>query len=112
MPYFKDSQNKIYFLDDGVDHTAWLKDAVPVKDEAELATLRSDKVPGASKIKLTMAALSALVKCDAVGLRCWKSSVPFPPEWLAYDVALRAIANGTDTSATVLPAQPAYPAGT
>ena len=64
------------------------------------------------KADLVAKAKSALVKSDAVGLRCWKASVPFPPEWLAYDVALRAIVNGTDTSATVLPAQPAYPAGT
>lgn len=64
------------------------------------------------KSNLVANAKLALVKSDAVGLRCWKASVPFPPEWLAYDVALRAIVNGTNIFATVLPAQPAYPAGT
>lgn len=68
----------------------------------------------AAKAALVASAQAALDKMDAPGgcaIRCFKAGVAFPADWLAYCVALRAIVNGT-SSATALPTQPAYPAGT
>lgn len=61
---------------------------------------------------LQYAAQARLDKNDKVATRCTKAGVPYPSDWLAFDVALRAIANGTDTISTHLPATPSYPAGT
>ena len=33
MPYFKDSENKLYWLDDGVDSAVWLPQCKPITDE-------------------------------------------------------------------------------
>jgi hypothetical protein len=67
-----------------------------------------------AKAALVASAQAALDKMDAPGgcaIRCFKAGVTFPADWLAYCVALRAIVNSTST-ATALPTQPAYPAGT
>ena len=61
---------------------------------------------------LQYAAQDRLNANDKVATRCLKAGVPYPANWLAFDVALRAIANGTDTTSTTLPATPSYPAGT
>lgn len=62
---------------------------------------------------LRIPAQIALQKTDTVVLRCYSASVPVPAEWQAYRVALRALAAGTDTTSTTLPAQPlTYPVGT
>jgi hypothetical protein len=45
-------------------------------------------------------------------IRCAAAGLSVPVEWTAYVKALRAIANGTDTTSTGLPTKPAYPAGT
>ena len=60
---------------------------------------------------LASAAMSALTASDNVALRCVKAGVSFPAGWLTYVQELRAIVNGSDTTSTSLPAQPAYPAG-
>lgn len=62
--------------------------------------------------QLLMQAQNALARTDLVALRCIKAGVVFPAAWLSYTTALRNIANGTDTTSTTIPAQPAYPAGT
>lgn len=54
----------------------------------------------------------SLEHTDLVASRCFKSGVTFPANWQSYTLALRNIVNGTDTTSTALPAQPAYPAGT
>jgi hypothetical protein len=33
MPHFKDSENKLYWLDEGVDPTVWLPQCTPITDE-------------------------------------------------------------------------------
>lgn len=68
--------------------------------------------PTVKAASLVPQALVALTKSDLVALRCFKSGVVFPTEWLAYVQALRKIANGSDTTSTVLPTAPSYPAGT
>jgi hypothetical protein len=45
-------------------------------------------------------------------MRCMAAGVAVPAAWITYIAALRAIANGTDTKSTALPATPAYVAGT
>jgi len=45
-------------------------------------------------------------------IRCVAAGVAVPIAWTQYVQALRAIANGADTTSTTLPTQPAYPAGT
>lgn len=62
--------------------------------------------------KLKDQALSALEITDMVAFRCFKAGISFPSTWQTYTLALRAIANGTDTTSTTLPTQPAYPKGT
>lgn len=54
-------------------------------------------------------AQAALGETDATALRCFKAGVAFPPEWIAYVAALRAIVRGGPGP---VPARPAYPAGT
>ena len=61
---------------------------------------------------LQYSAQDRLTANDKVATRCVKAGVAYPADWLAFDVALRAIANGTDTTSTTLPATPAFPAGT
>ncbi len=61
---------------------------------------------------LVSRAQAALSNTDVVAGRCFKAGVAFPASWQSYTQALRAIANGTDTTSTSLPAQPGYPAGT
>lgn len=65
-------------------------------------------------VPLAQQAQAALDQMDAPGgcaIRCFKAGVAFPAAWQAYCTALRAIVNGTST-ATAMPAQPAFPAGT
>ena len=57
-------------------------------------------------------AQEALAKSDITLLRCIENNVAIPADWTAFRTALRAIVSGTDTTSTVLPATPAYPAGT
>ena len=61
---------------------------------------------------LQASAQNLLTANDKVATRCLKAGVAYPANWLAFDVALRAIANGTDTTSTTLPATPTYPANT
>lgn len=51
---------------------------------------------------------------DVIAIRCWKAGVPYPAEWLAYDIALRAIVHAVTGDPTLpLPTQPlSKPAGT
>ena len=68
--------------------------------------------PPTAQQLLQYAAQDRLTANDKVATRCLKAGVAYPANWLAFDVALRAIANGTDTTSTSLPATPSYPAGT
>lgn len=64
------------------------------------------------RVLLQRQARAALEVTDRVAHRCYKAGVPFPATWQTYTIALRNIANGTDTASAALPAPPAYPAGT
>lgn len=74
--------------------------------------------PGPSAAELWSAyqrqAMALLVANDTVAIRCVKASVAYPADWLACDVALRAIVHATSGDPTIpLPAQPiTRPAGT
>lgn len=53
-------------------------------------------------------AIHALLRSDAVAIRCVKAGMAFPLEWKTYVDQLRAIiSSGTGD----IPLQPAYPAG-
>lgn len=61
---------------------------------------------------LQQRAQSALERTDTVALRCFKAGIPFPSEWQAYTVALRAIVSAQDGDpAQGLPVKPPYPSG-
>ena len=46
--------------------------------------------------QLRAAAVERMTLCDAVALRCFKRGLPFPPDWIAYDIALQAIIDGRE----------------
>ena len=67
----------------------------------------------ASVAQLKSQATQTLQKTDITVLRCYSAGVSVPADIQAYRVALRAIANGTDTTSTVLPTAPTdFPANT
>lgn len=52
-------------------------------------------------------ALVCLRENDIIAIRCMKAGVPYPAEWFACDVALRAIVHATSGDSSLpLPAQP------
>ncbi|CAH2603233.1 conserved protein of unknown function [Rhodovastum atsumiense] len=67
--------------------------------------------PAAAGPDLAAAARLALRASDIAVLRCAEHGVAVPAVWLTYREALRAIAAGTTTVAT-LPERPEYPPGT
>ena len=70
--------------------------------------------PSAAQVRAAFlaSAQAALSRSDTVVVRCYSAAVAVPAAWQTYRQALRAIVNGSDTASTVLPAIPAYPAGT
>ena len=68
--------------------------------------------PAMAQAQLKVSAQAALDASDLVAMRGFKAGVPFPASWQTYVAALRAIVNGTDTTSTALPTQPAYVPGT
>jgi hypothetical protein len=45
MPHFKDSENKLYWLDEGNDPVKWLPQCTPITDEEADAIRASQVVP-------------------------------------------------------------------
>jgi hypothetical protein len=45
MPHFKDSENKLYWLDEGDDPAIWLPQCTPITDEEADAIRASQIVP-------------------------------------------------------------------
>jgi len=45
MPHFKDSENKLYWLDEGDDPAVWLPQCTPITDEEANAIRASQVVP-------------------------------------------------------------------
>lgn len=70
------------------------------------------KAPDPTPNPLVAEAKVALERSDVTMLRCVEAGVSVPAEWSTYRKALRSIINGADTTSTVLPPIPAYPAGT
>jgi hypothetical protein len=66
--------------------------------------------PPAVPVPLPPLAQAALDASDRTVLRCYEHGIAVPSEWQSYRAALRAIVSGTST-ATALPAIPAFPAG-
>lgn len=112
MPYYKDPQNKPHYLDDA-RHAHLLPAGCVEITDAEAATLQNP-APTAEQLHaaLVASAQAALDVSDRVCLRCYKANVAFPAAWQTWTVGLRNIVNGSDTTSTALPTQPAYPAGT
>ena len=79
---------------------------------AEASTFLADQAAVAATMQAASFrkdAQAALLANDLVATRCIKAGVPYPPEWLAYDQALRTFI-GTGTGS--LPERPGYPEGT
>ncbi len=84
---------------DWLDYQAWL---------AAGHVANSAPVPNVSTSLKTTAQM-ALDGSDRTILRCVEASLPVPPDWRAYRVALRKVLSGEETT---LPARPDYPPGT
>ena len=68
--------------------------------------------PAYTALKAAKGAQAALNKSDSTVIRCVSAGIPVPQSWQTYRNALRAMANGTDTTSTSLPSMPDYPFGT
>lgn len=60
--------------------------------------------PTADDLKIQ--ARIALEQSDLVGLRCFKSGIKFPKEWLDYEAGLRAVVRGERADLPEVPAKP------
>lgn len=97
------------------DGTGWRAVASSADIDSATETFSAtqpDPVMPTAHQQLQASAATALDATDMVCLRCYKAGVAFPAAWQTYTTELRAIVNGTDTTSTTLPSQPAYPAGT
>lgn len=114
MKYFKDGSGIVHGFD-----TALATDVALMSELTAEWTDISDAWPVAVTITAAQAfaalqqqAAAALSESDRTILRCYENAVTVPAVWATYRAALRAIVNGTDATATALPARPAYPTGT
>lgn len=111
MPFYKDSRNNTHFLD-SAEFLHYLPTGCVEISEAEYLILQA---PAAAKLwaDYQSKALSALDKSDVTMIRCIEKGVAVPAAWGIYRGALRAIISAASGDAlVVLPARPAYPAGT
>lgn len=54
-----------------------------------------------------------LRKSDMVAMRCFKSGIDYPQEWVDYDESLRAILSaGQEIASADIPNAPSFPFGT
>lgn len=91
----------------GITMTGPLTDAEIAAARAPTAAQLHQQLQAAAQVQLDIVtgARGQLARCQVAG-------IAFSAPWQAYVVALRAIINGTDTTSTALPAQPAYIEGT
>ena len=112
MSYFKDSKNGLHFLDN-LDFAHLLPaDCVSITDkEAKTIQAENEAAQAAENAPavLKVTAQTALDKSDVTLIRCAENGVVVPLEWAAYRKALRSVISG---AASIMPTQPAYPAGT
>lgn len=114
MALWKDSNNGIHDDMDGaaLSLPTWPQGMTQITQSEADAILNPPLTSAQLHAQLVASAKVALDSSDMVAIRCMKAGVAFPGAWQTYVTGLRAIVNGTDTTSTVLPTQPAYPAGT
>jgi len=110
MSYFKDTNNKVHWLDD--DSYTYLLPSGSVLIASDEAQSLLAPTPDEIHQAFIATAQTALDKTDAVAIRCLKAGVAFPVEWQSYVSALRNIVSVSDITSTSLPVMPSFPAGT
>jgi len=81
-------------------------------DIGEVFVTERPPIPGPTLQDEALLELNRITSASGTFMRCVVAGVPVPAEWSTYALALRAIANGSDTTSTALPAMPTYPQGT
>ena len=112
MKYYQNPNGKVYAYDE-TDPTQTSLIAAAVT--AGWADITASWPPAPPPIPLSVQAQTQLdIVTGPRGqiIRCVAAGVAVTSAWTTYVAALRAIANGTDTTSTVLPTQPAYITGT
>jgi hypothetical protein len=72
----------------------------------------ADEIDNAGSLAPMFArASAALYANDVIATRCYKAAIPYPAEWQAYDVVLRAIVKANGQGQEALPVAPARPIG-
>jgi len=78
MPHFKDSENKLYWLDDGDDPAKWLPNCTLITDEEADAIRASQVVPLTYAQKRASEYPSFADQFDLLfhgGINAWKASI-------------------------------------
>lgn len=78
MPHFKDSENKLYWLDEGDDPAVWLPQCTPITDEEANAIRASQVVPLTYAEKRASEYPSFADQFDLLfhgGMDAWKSAI-------------------------------------
>ena len=117
MKYFQNPNGKVYAYDE-TDPTQTSLIAAAVT--AGWTDITASWPPAPIPVALSVLAQSALTKTDTTMLRVQEAitlglttaTTADVVAFVQYRKALRAIVDGTDTTSTSLPAQPAYPQGT
>jgi len=107
---YKDPQNKIHVLDDVAFEYLLPAGCVRITQVEADAIINPPSTAAQLQAEFCASAQVALDKSDTTMMRCVEDGIAAPVAWITYRKALRAIASGTDTTSTVLPVQPEYPA--
>jgi hypothetical protein len=78
MPHFKDSENKLYWLDEGDDPAIWLPQCTPITDEEADAIRASQVVPLTYSQKRASEYPSFADQFDLLfhgGMDAWKAAI-------------------------------------
>ena len=110
MRYFRKDAETVFAYEDETQ-----ADLIDAAQELGYQEITDGSWPPAPLVinPLVVEAARALVRSDTSILRILAAGVAVPADFLTYRAALRAIANGTDTTSTTLPAAPTdFPVGT
>jgi len=88
----------------------WPKGMVQITQAEADAIINPPDTAAQLQAEFCASAQVALDKSDTIMMRCVEDGIAAPVVWNTYRKALRAIASGTDTTSTILPVQPEYPA--
>lgn len=97
-----------------VPDASWLyisSGAIAEYTQAQM-TAAADALAHVALVVAAQAELDVVTGPRGTIIRCVAAAISVPSAWTTYVQGLRAIINGTDTTSTVLPTRPAYPAGT